>query len=373
MSNNKRYYRKRRKQISAHFAVFLFTLLFFVSAVVLIGAYTVFNGPSQTMSDTVIRSMSQTSALKFIPYLFMSEEAVEASMERTSPGELEFSTDTSLYTFTSVSNSGSVNYTEYSAGSNGMNVVSSDHLSAASTSSEAPSAESDPYGVGPGIRIERITGPTYKGYMAIIDDPSRVSVGVSSDFKESKPGILLPEFLEKYDAILAVNGGAFSDPNGKGHGGFPGGVLISDGVVYHEPTQYLTTACFDENNRLIVGNISAKQAVAMNVRDAVSFGPALIINGEATNAGKDPGLNPRTAIGQRADGAVLLLVVDGRHLDSIGASMADLISIMQEYGAINACNLDGGSSTAMVVNGKQLNDGVAVIGSRRIPSAVIVR
>ncbi len=369
MANNRRYFRKRRKQIAAHFGIFLFTVLFFLTAVTLIGAYTVFNGPSQTLSDTVIRSMSQTSALKFIPYLFMNQQDVLASMERTSPSELEFTTDTSLYTFTAKTNADG--YGEYSADSNGMKVVSSDHLNAAEA--EAASEANDPYGVGPGITIERIVGPTYKGYMAIIDDPARVSVGISSDFKNKQPGILLTEFLEKYNAVLAVNGGAFSDPNGKGNGGYPGGVLISDGVVYHEPTQYLTTAAFDRNNRLIVGNITAKQALAMDVRDAISFGPALIINGEVTDAGKDPGLNPRTAIGQRADGAVLLLVVDGRHLDSIGASMADLISIMLEYGAINACNLDGGSSTAMVVNGKQLNDGASVVGSRRIPSAVIVR
>lgn len=367
MSNNRQYYRKRRKQIGSHFGILLFTLLFFISAVVLIGAYTVFNGPSQTLSDTVIRSLSQTSALKFIPYLFMPEESVEASMQRTTPAALETATDTSLYTFVSSGRSGG--YSEYASDSESMSVVSSDHLAAAATLSEAE----DPYGVGPGIHIERIVGPTYKGYMAIVDDPSRVSVGVSSDFKNKQPGILLSEFLEKYDAVLGVNGGAFSDPNGTGNGGYPGGVLISDGVVYHEPTQYLTTACFDRNNRLIVGNITADQAIAMDVRDAVSFGPALIINGEVTDAGKDPGLNPRTAIGQRADGAVLLLVVDGRHLDSIGASMADLISIMLEYGAINACNLDGGSSTAMNAAGKQLNDGVSVIGSRRIPSAVIVR
>ena len=305
MVTNKRYARKRRKQIASHFAIFLFTILFFVSAVLLIGMYTVFNGPSQTLSDTVIRSMSQTSALKFIPYLFMSEADVEASMARTSPDELEITTDTSLYTFTASSQAGA--YSEYTADAGGMNVVSSDHLR--TDDSEAASEADDPYGAGPGITIERIVGPTYKGFMAIIDDHSRVSVGVSSDFKNKQPGILLPEFLEKYDAVLGVNGGAFSDPNGKGNGGYPGGVLISDGVVYHEPTQYLTTACFDRNHRLIVGNITAKQALEMDVRDAVSFGPALIINGEVTDAGKDPGLNPRTAIEQRADGAVLLLVV----------------------------------------------------------------
>lgn len=366
-NNNNLYYRKRRKQISRHFCIFLFTLLFFISTVVLVGAYTIFNGPSQTLSDTIVRTMSQTSALKFIPYLFMSDQAVSDSLERTSPSDLLVTTDTSLYTFTNVKSK--EEYSDYTADSAGMSVVSSDHLKQETSDAQAD----DPYGVGPGIRIDRIIGPTYKGYMAVIDDPSRVSVGVSSDFTENKPGILLDEFLTKYNAVLAVNGGAFSDPGGTGTGGFPGGILVSEGVFYHKTTQYLTTAAFDRSNRLIVGVMSAEQAAAMDVRDAVSFGPALIINGEITDAGKDPGLNPRTAIGQRADGAVLLLVIDGRHLDSIGASMADLISIMQEYGAINACNLDGGSSTAMYAAGVQLNIGTTVIGSRKIPSAVIVR
>ena len=107
--------------------------------------------------------MSQTSALKFIPYLFMSEQDVLSSMERTSPSKLEFTTDTSLYTFTSKTASGG--YSEYSADSSSMSVVSSDHLNAGN--SDTASGADDPYGVGPGIAIERIVGPTYKGYMAI--------------------------------------------------------------------------------------------------------------------------------------------------------------------------------------------------------------
>ena len=61
------------------------------------------------------------------------------------------------------------------------------------------------------------------------------------------------------------------------------------------------------------------------------------------------GKNPRTAIGQRADGAVLFLVTDGRGASGhLGATASDLIGIMQEYGAVNAANLDGGSSSSMV-------------------------
>lgn len=112
----------------------------------------------------------------------------------------------------------------------------------------------------------------------------------------------------------------------------------------------------------------------MGLRDAVSFGPALVVNGEpAQFEGVSSGLNPRTAIGQRADGAVLMLVIDGRQVNSMGASMADLVDIMVRYGAVNACNLDGGSSSNMVYEGEVLNDGVAVTGSRRIPTTFIVQ
>ncbi|MBO4297669.1 MAG: phosphodiester glycosidase family protein, partial [Clostridia bacterium] len=79
------------------------------------------------------------------------------------------------------------------------------------------------------------------------------------------------------------------------------------------------------------------------------------------------------AIGQRADGAVLLLVIDGRQVNSLGAGMSDLISVMLEYGAVNAANLDGGSSSRLYYNGEFINDGVAVTGSRRLATTFIVK
>ena len=68
-----------------------------------------------------------------------------------------------------------------------------------------------------------------------------------------------------------------------------------------------------------------------------------------------------------------MLVIDGRQVNSLGASMADLVDVMVRYGAVNACNLDGGSSSNMVYEGEILNDGVAVTGSRRIPTTFVVQ
>ena len=120
---------------------------------------------------------------------------------------------------------------------------------------------------------------------------------------------------------------------------------------------------------------TAEQAKELNIRDGCEFGPVLIMNGvvnqEAHNA--NSGYNPRTAIGQRSDGAVLLLVIDGRQVSSLGATYQDLVDVMLSYGAVNACNLDGGSSSIMYYEGKYLNNGVAVTGSRKIPTAIVVR
>ena len=100
---------------------------------------------------------------------------------------------------------------------------------------------------------------------------------------------------------------------------------------------------------LICGeNAGSKLAKAqeLGIRDCVNvssdIGPFLIINGEAQDVdGVGGGLNPRTAIGQRADGAILLLVVDGRQVTSLGASFSDLQDIMLQYGAVNASAMDG--------------------------------
>ena len=89
-------------------------------------------------------------------------------------------------------------------------------------------------------------------------------------------------------------------------------------------------------------------------------------------AGSGGGLNPRTVLGQRADGAVLMLVIDGRQSHSIGATYKDCIDVMLQYGAVNAANLDGGSSSMLVYNGEVQNVCASLYGSRPLPTAFIV-
>ena len=132
-------------------------------------------------------------------------------------------------------------------------------------------------------------------------------------------------------------------------------------------------AGFDEDGVLHVGYYSLGDVQYAKIRDGVSFGPILIRNGEPTDpAYLSSGVNPRTAIGQRADGAMLLLVIDGRQASTLGATYSDLAEVFADYGAVNAYNLDGGSSTVMWYQDQYINSCSSVKGVRPVPTAFVV-
>jgi len=221
-----------------------------------------------------------------------------------------------------------------------------------------------------GITIEEISGNTFFAKMLIINDPSRVKLATTYPWKEY--GVELEKLVKDNNAIAGVNGGLYLSTGNKG--GRPLGVVVAGGKIQCNQTSGyagLHLIGFDENNILRVINLSKKTSKQIEeiiktekIRDAVTFQEEssdannhfvkLIINGEEREFdGKGSGANPRTAIGQRADGTVLLLVTDGRGASGhLGATAADLIKIMKEYGAVNAANLDGGSSSSMYYNGK---------------------
>ncbi|MBR4443970.1 MAG: phosphodiester glycosidase family protein [Clostridia bacterium] len=341
--------RKRRNKHIRRVVGRILLYLFTVIIILVVGLYAllnvVFRGPSQTAGDALTMMLLESSAGKFVPYLYYTDEEVAAIQERNKMVELELETDTSLIVFNKPAESDDPE------------------------TADGPAEEDD-------IVVDELRGATYHGWMMIVKDPSRVFLGVCRmRFSGDYAGLRLPDLAKKYDAVAGINGGAFADPNGQGNGGVAVGVTFSEGQATnaYATTDY-TMAGFDQNNVLIVGKLSKAQAEERGIRDSAAFGPALVVNGEpAQFSGVGSGLNPRTAIGQRADGAVLMLVVDGRQVNSPGASMADLVEIMVRYGAVNACNLDGGSSSNMYYNGEMLNDGVAITGSRRIPTAFLVR
>ncbi len=216
-------------------------------------------------------------------------------------------------------------------------------------------------------RIINISGKGYSGYLAVIYDPSRIKTVYTKKLGTS--GQYLTQMAKDNDALIAINGGGFEDPNFNSNGANPLGVTLSGGKLITSKTWNGSGGLigFTEEDKLVLGKMTVKQAQEMKVRDGVTFGPFLIVNGTPSKVLGNGGWGtaPRTAIGQRQDGIVLFLVIDGRTVTKPGADMNDLIEIMQNYGAYNAANLDGGTSSVMVVNGEIINDPVDSSGAHR--------
>lgn len=223
-------------------------------------------------------------------------------------------------------------------------------------------------------KIIEIKENGYKAFLAAVYDPSKIKL-VTTQY--SYKGEYLVDMANRENAVLAINGGGFIDDGGAGNGGTPTGIVIADGKIVNGSRSGTGIIGFTNEDKLFLGKISANEAIEMGIRDAVEFGPFLIVNGNVSSVVGNGGYgtHPRSAIGQRKDGIVLFLVVDGRSITSKGADMDDLISIMKRYGAINAANLDGGNSSVLVEKGKILNnplDWFNQAQTRPIPNGFVV-
>ena len=282
----------------------------------------VFNGPSPSARDVLTMSMLESSGMKWCPALFIDEDTVaqiRANQAIALPDDLSDVSQIQIETDTLLS---------------GTNDEWAD----------CPD----------GIRIEQIRGDTYTAHIMLVRDPSRVYTGVANtQFSLELPVKRIDQMIRRDGAVAGVNGGAFNDDGSLSPnvGRLPIGLVASNGkIVWTQGSSYTGFAGFNEDNILVVAkSITSAQAKELKIRDGCCFGPVLIMNGnvneEAYNTAS--GYNPRTCIGQRADGTVILLCIDGRQANSLGGTYADAIDILVEYGAVNACNLDGGSSSVM--------------------------
>lgn len=211
-------------------------------------------------------------------------------------------------------------------------------------------------------KVIPISGSRYQGFLVALYDPSRISIATTKYLGSIGESILT--ISKRENAIIAMNAGGFYDPDWNSNGALPHGTVIKNGKVvsdYADANMGGGFIGFTHDNKLVLGKMSKEEALKVGYRDAIEFGPYLIVNGKSSfikgNGGW--GIAPRTAIGQRKDGIVLMLVINGRIPSSIGADMVDLTQIMENYGAYNAANLDGGSSTELVINNKIINTPVA--------------
>ncbi|MBU3181282.1 phosphodiester glycosidase family protein [Clostridium psychrophilum] len=331
--------RKRKKNKMSSGKLFLLFILFEVVFTAITGPFTLYYGPFKNVKTTVVGAAMTTYSLQWLATTFLSDEKIKEIMSEQKVQSLV---------------------------QNNLEGVDSGVV---------VKNEND-------NSIERydVSGIKFKGYLLVVNDPTRIKVGYSS--KLGTEGELTSDIAKDNNAIAAINGGGFTDESTgskwTGTGANPAGVIISGGKTIYDgvknENEKRETVALTQTGKLLVGPYSTKQMGTFGVTEAVSFGPAMIVNGQKmiTKGDGGWGIAPRTCIAQRKDGAILLLVIDGRELRSIGATLKEAQDIMYEYGAYNATNLDGGSSSTMFYDDEIINNPCDSLGERSVSSIIYV-
>ncbi len=341
MVENEKRRPKKKKHVFGRLMAFLGLTLLCVILTLAGVVWVALRGPSPTMTGAVCNSLRETSALRWIPELFLSEEELDSYLLKSTEDLDTEQVNTSLI-----------------------------HIAEARQSETGPET---PY-----LELVDIAYGTCRGKLLIVREPKSVILGTSGRFGVD-PGLQLTEMVAKYNGLAGTNAGGFIDNNGLGNGGTPTGMVISEGeILYGEASTRYNVIGLDKDGVLLVGTMTGSEALERGMKYGVSFvthdgiASSLIINGEVQTQNCGPGVNPRTAIGQREDGAILLLVLDGRSSKTLGATLENVVDIMLQYGAVNAGNLDGGSSSVMVYGDEIINNCASVTGPRGIPTGFIV-
>lgn len=222
------------------------------------------------------------------------------------------------------------------------------------------------------IKVEKITGKGYVGYVMIVPNASKVKL---VDGRKSGRGSKLSEIVKENKAVGGTNAGGFADPNGVGAGNVLCDAVIMDKkMIYGNKNTRYSLIGLDASSKLVLGKYNYQEAIKAGITSAVEFGPFIIVNGkdQIKNANSG-GIQPRMAIGQKKDGTFIFVAIDGRQPGySLGTNLLELQNIFKKYGAYNAANLDGGSSATMYYDGKVVNKTSTPMGERYLPNAFII-
>ena len=341
----KRYISKKRKIIIAILVMIIIGLISFLFLLY---------GPYKNFREWLITTAMTTMRHQYLATIFYDEKTIDEVLKQNYVEESGENTDGSQILFNS-----------YKSSSMFLNKYEKEILT--------KDKGNDLY-----KKID-ISGDGLRGYLVAIYDPSKVKIATSAYI--GTKGQMLTTMAKNNNAVVAMNASGFVDPGYNSNGGNPHGIVIKDGKIVSNQARYGSGGLigFNKENKLILSRMTASEAINQGIRDAVDFGPFLIVNGKPSfikgNGGW--GIAPRSAIAQRKDGIVLFLVMDGRdYAHGIsGVDMVDLTEILLNYGAYNAANLDGGTSSGLVINNELVNKPVNGSGqnqTRAIPDAWIV-
>ncbi len=164
---------------------------------------------------------------------------------------------------------------------------------------------------------------------------------------------------------MAARSGAILAINGDYYGARESGYVLRNGVLYRETAKKgqedLVIYADGSFGIITETEVSAAELLEAGAVQILSFGPALLENGEIAvtkdeEVGKAMASNPRTAVAGVDELHYLFIVSDGRTDESEGLSLWQLAEFTQKLGAKTAYNLDGGGSSAMVFGGELVNN-----------------
>lgn len=309
-------------------------------------------GPITYFKDLLITTAMTTQSHKYLARIFYTEKMIEETLNRNYISDMKENTNPS-----------EIKVGSYQEKEDYESVYEKQIL------------EKDP--TNDLYKIIPIEGNHYKGYVIAIYDPSRISL-VSSKYFGTK-GQVLEEIAREHHSKVAINASGFQEFDVYGNGAVIAGVSIQNGVLMSGDWNVKTKLIgFNQNHVLMLMDVTPKEALALKIRDAMQFGPFLIVNGKKAEISGNGGwgIAARTAIGQRQDGIVLFVVIDGRQPGySLGSSLTELTEVLLRYKAHNAANLDGGASTSLNVEGKVYNKPCASNNNkeRSLPNAWILK
>ena len=343
--------KKKKTQKVSKFSIFLILV-----DIIALGCFFLAYGPVSYFRDLLVTTAMTTMNHRYFAYVLYSEEEVDKILDNNKVIEPEGGTDTSLINIKPITETDTYEsiYEEQ--------ILKKDE-------------GNDVY------KIVEISGDSWKGYMVVIYDPSDVQLVFSS--KYGKGGEYISTMAKNNDALVAMNGSGVATSAGKNP---VTGTAILNGSVYAKGRDIYKDGGligFTKDNVLMLTKGSAKEAIDAGMDRAVEFGPFLVVNGEPTQFSGNGGwgIANRSAIGQRQDGIVLFVVIDGRQKGSLGISMPELVDLFQKYKVYNAANLDGGGSSALYAKwninddkGELLNNpvGYGYSGERYLPNAWMV-
>lgn len=323
-----------------------YTIVMIIIDIFVAGCFFLFYGPYTDFKNMIISTAMVTKTHQYIAYTFYSEEEVSKVVALNSyivPSE-------------------EINLDDIIIDTSDKKIYKDEYDKAILVRNEG----NEDY------KLINIKISKYDAYLVAIYDPSKVTAITSKSFNTGNGQESVLKMCKRYNGLVCINGGGFVD-YGMGSD-IPIGYIIKDGeVIWSDSEKRGNIIGITYENKLSLINATGEEAVASGIRDGLEFGPFLIVNGQKiTNSSGAGGYDraARVAIAQRKDGIILFLVTDGVH--SRGPTLIEIADTLEKYGAYNAANLDGGTSSQLVINNKLINNPLNVFGERVIGGRSVV-